>query len=129
MLVEEILIGNGIRVNGRDYEIVGATGGDIYSQGGPTVFDVFDTSPYTYLDLKRSSVTGNTINASYDATGVFKMRTGSLQNQSSENVEQGSTLHIRPTESFLSSVPSNREHYRLTLVETSFSDFEVLDGS
>jgi hypothetical protein len=121
--VESILIGNGVRVNGRDYEIVGVTGGDVYSSGGPSVFDVFDTSPYTYLQISRGGIAGNSIVASHNADGIFKLRTGLVRGENSENVGQGATLHIRPTESFLSSVPSNREHYTLTLVETSFSDF------
>ena len=121
--MEDILIGNGIRVNGRDYEIVGATGGDVYSAGGPSVFDVFDTVPYTYLVIDRGGIDGNTILDTYQADGIFKMRTGMIRGQNSENVEQGSTLHVRPTEEFLSTVPANREHYRLTLVETDFSDF------
>ena len=127
--MESILIGNGIRVNGRDYEIVGATGGDHYSEGGPTVFDVFNTTPYTYLAISRGGVVGNAISSTVSAEGVFKLRTGLLRGENSENVEQGATLHIRPTESFLENVPSNREHYTLTLVATDFSEFEVLDGS
>lgn len=122
--MESILIGNGIRVNGRDYEIVGATGGDVYSDGGPTVFDVFNTSPYEYLEISRGGVAGNTITNTYSAEGIFKLRTGLLRNENSENVEQGSTLHVKPTESFLSGVPSNREHYRLTLIQADWSDFD-----
>jgi hypothetical protein len=121
--MEDILIGNGVQVNGRDYEIVGATGGDHYVTGGPDVFDVFDTSPYTYLQISRGGVTGNTIVGSYGSDGVFKLRTGLIRGENAENVEQGATLHIRPTESFLQDVPGNREHYRLTLVATDFSDF------
>lgn len=122
--MESILIGNGIRINGRDYEIVGATGGDVYSSGGPSVFDVFDTSPYIYLSISRGGVAGNVITSSFMADGIFKLRTGLTRGDTSESVEQGSTLHIRPTESFLAGVPSNREHYTLTLVATDFSDFE-----
>ena len=122
--MEDVLIGNGIRVNGRDYEVVGATGGDVYSEGGPTVFDVFDTTPYTYLQISRGGITGNSITGSYQADGVFKLRSGLIRAESSENAEQGATLHIRPTESFLSNVPSNREHYTLTLNPTSWSDYE-----
>lgn len=121
--MESVLIGHGIRVNGRDYEIVAATGGDVYASGGPTVFDVFDVSPYTFLELERSSITGNTIVASYEATGVFKLRTASVKGETLESVDQGATLHIRPTEPFLSNVPSNREHYRLTLIDTDLSDY------
>ena len=121
--MESILIGNGIRVNGRDYEIVGATGGDHYSEGGPEIFDVFDLTDYDYLEISRGGVTGNTIVNTYPCQGVFKLRTGLIRSSNSENVEQGATLHMRPTESFLTDVPANREHYRLTLVESDFSDY------
>jgi hypothetical protein len=121
--VESTLIGNGIRVNGRDYEIVGATGGDIYSSGGLTVFEVFDTTPYIYLEISRGGVAGNKITSSVAADGIFKLRTGLVRGQNAENVEQGATLHVKPVESFLSSVPINREHYRLTLNPSDFSDF------
>lgn len=127
--MESILIGNGIRVNGRDYEIIGVTGGDHYVAGGAEIFDVFDLSDYTYLEISRGGITGNTITASYNAEGVFKLRTGLVRGENSENVEQGATLHIRPTESFLSNVPSNREHYTLTLVATDWSDFKEQNGS
>lgn len=121
--MESILIGNGIRVNGRDYQIVGATGGDVYSSGGATVFEVFDTSPYTYLEISRGGVAGNTITQEYPSEGIFKLRTGLIRSESTENTEQGATLHIKPTESFLSGVPSNREHYTLTLVGADWSDY------
>lgn len=127
--MESILVGNGVQVNGRDYEIIGVTGGDHYSEGGGEVFDYFDLSDYTYLAIDRSSITGNTITASYEAQGVFKLRTGLVRGENSENIEQGATLHIKPTESFLSNVPGNREHYTLTLVAADWSDFEVSDGS
>jgi len=127
--MEPILIGNGIRVNGRDYEIVGATGGDVYSQGGNTVFDVFDLSDYEYLQLSRGTVAGNIITATYPAEGIFKMRSGLIRTGNTENSEQGSTLHIRPTEVFLTNVPPNREHYTLTLNPADFSDFEEADAS
>lgn len=110
-------------MNGRDYEIVGATGGDHYVAGGPTVFDVFDTTPYVYLLVSRGGVSGNNILASYEADGIFKLRAGLIRGESSENLEQGATLHIKPTEDFLNNVPANREHYTLTLVPSDFSDF------
>lgn len=122
--MEDILIGNGVRIGGRDYEIVGATGGDHFSDGGPTVFDVMDETPYTYLEISRGGVAGNTITSSYQATGIYKLRTGMIRGNNSENVEQGATLHIHPTESFITDAPSNREHYTLTLVPTDWSDFE-----
>jgi len=122
--MESTLIGQGIRCMGRDYEIVGMTGGDHYSEGGYEVFDVFDLSDYTFLQIDRNSITGNRIVGSYSAQGVFKQRAGLIQSDNSENVEQGATLHIRPTESFVSEAPSNREHLTLTLVPADFSDYE-----
>lgn len=120
----ESLIGHGIRCQGKDYEIVGATGGDAYHMGGSTVFDVFDLSDYTFLEISRGGVTGNTVLDTYEAQGVFKLRSGLVKGENSENVEQGATLHIRPTESFVEPLGTNREHYTLTLNPTDWSDFE-----
>lgn len=119
----ESLIGHGIHCQGKDYEIVGATGGDAYQSGSLEVFDVFDLSDYTFYQLERNSVTGNRIVKAYEATGVFKLRSGLVRSESSENTEQGATLHIRPTEPFVEPLGTNREHYTLTLVPTDFSDW------
>ena len=116
------LIGHGIRVQGADYEIVGATGGDAYSVGGPEVFDVFDLTDYTFLKIKKSTVTGNSILESFEAEGVFKLRSGLVQSANAENLEQGATLHIRPTEPFVEAHTPNREHYTLTLVPSKFTE-------
>lgn len=121
----ESLIGHGIRCQGKDYEIVGVTGGDAYSMGGAEVFDVFDLSDFTFYQLERNSVTGDRIVEAYEATGVFKLRSGLVRNESSENTEQGATLHIRPTEPFVQAHTPNREHYTLTLVPSDF----VYEGS
>ncbi len=121
---ESILIGNGIRVNGRDYRIIGVEGGDVHSQEcDVTKFDVFDTIPYTYLVI-GDTVAGKGVVDSYEADGIFDMNSGMIRNENSENVEQGSVLDIRPTEEFLENVPSNREHYTVTLIETEWSDFQ-----
>ena len=122
-MVLESLIGHGIQCQGKDYEIVGVTGGDAYSIGGVEVFDVFDLSEYTFLEISRGGITGNTIDDTYTAYGVFKLRSGFIRGENSENVEQGATLHIRPTESFLEPQTPNREHYTLTLNPTDFSDY------
>lgn len=119
----ESLIGHGIQCQGKDYEIVGATGGDAYHMGGPEVFDVFDLSDYTFLRISRGGVAGNTIVASYAAEGVFKLRSGLVKTDNAENVEQGATLHIRPTEAFVEEHTVNREHYTLTLNPTDWSGF------
>lgn len=118
----ESLIGNGVRCQGKDYEIVGATGGDAYHMGGATVFDVFDLSEYTFLEISRGGVAGNQIIEDYTAYGVFKLRSGLLRGENSENVEQGATLHIRPTEPFIEAHTPNREHYTLTLNPTSWAE-------
>lgn len=119
----ESLIGHGIRCQDKDYEIVGVTGGDAYHQGGPAVFDVFDLSDYTFLQISRGGVAGNQIVGSYQAQGVFKLRSGLIAGDNTENVEQGATLHIRPTESFVEALGTNREHYTLTLNPTDWSDY------
>ena len=64
-MVLESLIGHGIQCQGKDYEIVGVTGGDAYSIGGVEVFDVFDLSEYTFLEISRGGITGNTIEDTY----------------------------------------------------------------
>lgn len=119
----ESLVGHGITCQGKDYSIIGVTGGDAYSTGGPAVFDVFDLSDYTFLEIERNSVIGNRVTNTYDAQGVFKLRTGLVRGTNSENVEQGATLHIRPTESFIQAQGTNREHYTLTLVPFDYSDY------
>lgn len=124
--MESILLGNGIRIYGRDYDIVGVQMGDAHSSElDIDVFDVFDTVPYTYLEISRGGITGNVITTSYEAEGIFDLDTGLTRNQNSENVEQGALLDIKPTESFLEGVPANREHYTLTLVQTDWSDFDA----
>ena len=45
---------------------------DVYSAGGQSVFDVFDTSAYTFLEVERGGIAGNMIVATYTATGIFK---------------------------------------------------------
>lgn len=120
----ESLIGHGIRCQGKDYEIVGATGGDAYHMGGYEVFDVFDLSDYTFLQIERGGVAGNRIVEEYEASGVFKLRSGLIRGENTENTEEGATLHIRPTEAFVEPHTPNREHYTLTLNPTDWSDFE-----
>ena len=119
----ESLIGHGIQCQGKDYSIVGVTGGDAYSMGGPDVFDVFDLSDYTFLEVERNTVTGNKILDTYEAQGVFKLRSGLQRAENSENLEQGATLHIRPTEEFVEAHTPNREHLTLTLTPFDYSSY------
>lgn len=71
------------------------------------VFDVFDLSDYTFLQISRGGITGNTIVNSFEATGVFKLRSDMVRNETSETKESNATLHIRSTEPFLASLSNN----------------------
>lgn len=117
------LVGHGIRCEGKDYEIIGMTGGDAYEEGGDTVFDMFELAPYTFLEVSRGGVYGNRITATHDAYGVFKLRNEMVQVNNQELSQSAATLHIRPDESFLVAPPARREHYRLTLQATDYSEY------
>lgn len=113
------------------------------------VFDVFDLTSYTFHQLSRGGITGNSVVGSYQALGVFKLRSGLVTNANSENLESGATLHVKPTESFVEALngklighgitcqdrdyeivgstggkdyhEGDLEHYRLTLNPTDYS--------
>lgn len=115
------------------------------------VFEAFETIPYTFLLLNRGGITGNTIRVQYPATGVFKLRSQKIQTDNTETKDSNATLHIRPTEEFLSATENNlvghgvriegrdyeiigqtggmnfhtgvMEHYTATLQEADYSDF------
>jgi len=114
------------------------------------IFDVFDLSDYTFLQISRGGVTGNVISDSIAATGVFKLRSQMVRGENAETKESNATLHIRPDESFLATNDNNLvghgvtvqgkdyeivgqtggqnyhngvlEHYTATLQESDFSD-------
>lgn len=117
-----------------------------------TVFDVFDLKDYTFLTVSIGGVYGNVITGSYQAKGVFKLRNDMVQINNQELRQSAATLHVKPTESFISSIAVGhgitvegqdyeiigqtggdnydngvREHYTLTLQNTDYSDFT--DGS
>lgn len=120
------------------------------------VFDIFDLTNYTFLQLSRGGITGNTIVASYSTDGVFKLRSDLVRGENAETKDSDATLHIRSTESFLSGLSNNlvghgvqvngkdyeivgqtggknfhngvMEHYTATLQETSFSDWSESDS-
>lgn len=71
------------------------------------VFDIFDLTSYTFNKISRGGITGNVIEASYEATGVLKRKSNLITNDNSENKESDTTLHIRPDESFLSELNYN----------------------
>lgn len=117
------------------------------------VFDVFQSVPYTFLQISRGGRNGNVILEETEATGVFKLRDGIAMQSNQETRESTASLHVRPTESFLATVGNNmvghgirvddqdysvieqtggdnfdtgvREHYRLTLQRADYSDMEV----
>ncbi len=117
------LVGNGIRCQGADYEITGITGGDHYSSGGPTVFDMFDASDYSFLEISRGGVYGNRIVSETTAEGIFKLRGGMVSSNNQETRDSDATLHIKPDEPFVSSEFAGREHIRLTLKAADYSAY------
>lgn len=121
------LVGHGIRCQGNDYEIIGVTGGDHYEEGGTTVFDEFDLSDYTFLQISRGGVYGNIIQSEHSAVGVFKLRQGMSTVNNQETRQSDATLHIQPSETWLGEVPENREFIRVTLQAADFSEYG--DGS
>lgn len=115
--------------------------------------DVFQAFPqllktYQYLEVSRGTVYGNVITATHNATGVFKLRNEQVMVNNQELKQSAATLHIRPDESFANAdmvgngirvegqdyeiigqtggdnyANGVREHYRLTLQNSDYSDF------
>lgn len=113
-----------------------------------TVFDVFDLTPYTFLEVTRGGVYGNVITNSHSAEGVFKLRNEMVQVNNQEVRQSAATLHVRPDEAFISSIAVGQgiqclgqdyeiigqtggknydtgemEHYTLTLQNTDYSEY------
>lgn len=64
-----------------------------------TVFDVFTSIPYTYLEIEQSHIHGDVIKSERDGLmGVFKDKSGQVQNGNMESIESSSTLHIKPAD-------------------------------
>ena len=73
-----------------------------------TVFDSFATTAYTFLELNRGGVLGDTIKGQTTAQGIFKERDGRTQfNQNQSTETSDATLHVKPTEPFLSTLSNN----------------------
>lgn len=70
------------------------------------MFDLFDTSPYTFLLLESGSG-GNKILEEVEATGIVKLRDGMVQVDNMEAFDSTSSVHIRPDETFISSLSGN----------------------
>lgn len=113
-----------------------------------TVFDVFEETPYQFLEISRGGVYGNVISETYSATGVFKLRNDMIQVNNQELRQSAATLHVHPTETFLTGNDVGQgvrvegqdyeiigetagrnfdtgelEHYTLSLQRSDFSEF------
>ncbi len=66
------------------------------------IFTTFKTTPYTFLKQGQGGIYGNTTLTEYEAEGVFKLRRGVTQRSDMQNATSTATLHIKPTEGFLS---------------------------
>ena len=72
-----------------------------------SVFDVYQESPYTFLQVKRGTVIGDYVESSVETTGVFKLRTGFTKGDTQETAESDATLHIHPLETFITANNGN----------------------
>ncbi len=63
-----------------------------------TVFDVFAQIPYTFLEIGQSHIRGDTILSEREFSGVFKDKSGLVQNGNMESLDSSSTLHIKPAD-------------------------------
>lgn len=70
------------------------------------VFTLFATTDYTFLELDSKSG-GNVIVNEFPASGIVKLRDGMVQVDNMEAYESTSSVHVRPTESFISSLGGN----------------------
>jgi len=71
-----------------------------------TVFDVFQSESYEFLEIARGTAAGDKIISVTLATGVFKLRTG-MNSGTEETRQTDATLHIRPSESFVDDLVGN----------------------
>lgn len=118
------------------------------------IFDVFDLSDYTFLQVERGVVAGNVIKSQTIAQGVFKLRSGMVSSSNQEVRQSSATLHVRPSESFVTANAGNLighgircqgkdysvtgqtggqnfdngvlEHYTLTLAASDFSNYTMM---
>lgn len=73
-----------------------------------TVFDLFESTAYTFLQLSRGGVKGDSITAQTAATGIFKERDGRIDfNANQSTIDSDATLHVRPTEAFVATLSQN----------------------
>lgn len=85
-----------------------------------TVFDVFTNKPYTFLQVARGTAIGDTVTATTEATGVFKLRSGFTKGDTEETGTSDATLHIRPSESFISTNDGNLVGHGIAVEEHTY---------
>jgi hypothetical protein len=71
------------------------------------MFDLFTNTSYTFLTLAQGGVLGNTETESEPADGILKVRAGLTSGANSELEQSDATLHIKPSEPFISAVGGN----------------------
>lgn len=65
-----------------------------------TVFDVFQETPYDFLQIERGMTEGDVIVSERSLMGVFKLREGEEQVGNMENPISSATLHAHPDDNF-----------------------------
>ena len=96
-----------------------------------TVFDLFTSDSYEYLQVERGTVDGNKITKTVSHQGVFKLRSGMVQGDR-EVEKSNATLHVHPEdyegispdELVGNGIRYNGENYRITGV-TEGKDFDT----
>jgi hypothetical protein len=100
------------------------------------VFTVFKTTPYTFQKLGQGGIYGNKVLQETTADGVFKLRRGLTNGQDMQNAISTATLHIKPSEGFLSGLSDlvghgikvNNQNYRIIGVTDGMNfDSNVLE--
>lgn len=66
------------------------------------IFSSFKTVPYTFSALGQGGIYGNSVIQSFNAEGVFKLRRGITDTSYGETPTSTATLHIKPSETFVS---------------------------
>lgn len=86
-------------------------------------FDLFTTTDYTFLQLDSKSG-GNVIVAEFPTSGIVKLRDGMTQADNVEAFESTSTVHVRPTEPFLSTLGGNLVGHGIRVVKDNHDSAE-----
>lgn len=91
------------------------------------VFNLFATTNYTFLQLD-SKTGGNAIEAEFTANGIVKLRDGMTQVDNVEAPDSTSTVHIRPTESFIATVGGNLVGHGIRVVKGNHetADYRIM---